>query len=1009
MVRIKKLIIPLTKSILTLLLLFSCSSLALAQKSKNENFNKVFKDYELLEINTKSLYEDCKTADKSIKIKLLGWELNLYKNDLISDNYTVITKDGNGKISQIKMPRPITLSGTTQHGGKVSMTITETSIQGYISSGMFTFYVEPTKHFDPDKLEGNIILYNTKDIIPGQEAICGATEQQRVRNDITQNSSSRESFMSCKEVQYAIASDFAMFSHYGSVEAVASHNIAVTNDFANNYDNEFNDEIRFSIVQQHVVTQNTIANEICKDSLSWEPLLYCFRDWAQTGFTITHDLGSLWTRRATTGTTVGIAFVAAVCSNSRYNVLKDNTNDANSKRVLVAHEIGHNFGAQHDASGSGFIMAPFVNNTTVWSSASRDSIHKYLPFFTCLGGCTPSTPFINFDQTSITKGELGNLNNGQYCESNYSTVLIPVSLNRATASATNVSVTILGSSTAISDIDYVLINPSLTFPLGSANTQFIEVRIIDDAVEEMTESLVLQIITTSGPGVIGTGNICTLLINDQTDSAIQNCCSPGGMKQYGSSNNGLQFIFNADFTDSRNRFLYLPAQLNAAGITTGYISGLSFFVNTKNSTQPFNNFRIGLQNVGFNTLENQDWIATTTVHTSNLTTVAGQWTLINFIEPFFWDGTSPLYIETCFDNNSSGASPDFILGGNPIIASTGRFYDVRLGNTTGCALGNITLNYGNTIFQPHLRFHVFDSLQIENTVNKIANSNIIVNQKANFYSNDRKIIASLKNIGSTNLNCTEVRVHTVGNAKLPLAGGGNYAQKVIQIDAANNATFEVSLYFTPAQLTTFGNIADRLNIVRSPVDFSSATANQLTIVRPDTIIANFGKDKAFVYKASFTGFSYFTLTDRPLSSGAEVGSGDLVINSNTAGLILRNNIGQHYKLSANNAGSLVLTSEPTSTNHRVLFPTKDISFTSSTGLILKALDNSYRRITIANNGVLSTTLVSSLPTQRIENQSGNIQLNEVGGAIIVRSPDSSCWRVFVNDLGQLRTVRIICP
>ncbi|HMP30779.1 MAG TPA: M12 family metallo-peptidase, partial [Saprospiraceae bacterium] len=695
-------------------------------------------------------------------------------------------------------PQPITLSGTTSRGGKVSMTITENSIQGYIANGMFTFYFEPSDHFIHKDTEANTVLYNTKDIIEGQEMVCGATEQHKLRSDIDINTSKRELSIGCKEVQYAIASDFTMFQHYGSIAAVANHNIAVTNDMMTNYDNEFNDEIRFVIVQQHIVT--TSASNICADSSTWNYMLNCFTSWAPSGFTTTHDLGSLWTRRATSGSTVGIAWIGAVCTNFRYNVLKDNTTNSNSKRVLLAHEIGHNFNAQHDPSGSPTIMAPSVNNTNTWSTLSQDVINAYYPSRPCLSNCTPSTPLINFEEILITTGEIGTDNNGNYCGNNFKTLNIPVYLDRATASPTTVNVSILGSTTATANVDYELLTPSLVFPLGSSGTQYVQVRIIDDAIQEPTEQIVLQISTALGPGVIGLNNICTIIINSSEDILSQTCCSPSGIKQYGSGPNALIFMFNSDYTDARNRFLYLPNQLNAAGIAAGYLTGLAFYVWEKNSTQPFNNFRIGIKNTNFTTLEGQDWISTTTVHTSNITTVEGTWTYIAFDEPFYWDGTSSLYIESCFDNTSAGSSPDYILGGDRLGSSSGRFYDIRVGSTTNCNLGSTTIFYtNNTILQPHFRFHTLDSVLVENTLNVSRKTQLKVGEKANFYSQNQRVIASIKNSGGIDLSCTEVLVATTGNTKLALSGGGNYAQKTIQVTADNISTYEISLYYTQQQ------------------------------------------------------------------------------------------------------------------------------------------------------------------------------------------------------------------
>ena len=53
-------------------------------------------------------------------------------------------------------------------------------------------------------------------------------------------------------------------------------------------------------------------------------------------------------------------------------------------RVLQSHELGHNFNALHDPPG-GTIMAPSVNGSNVWSSASKARINGHISSSGCLG------------------------------------------------------------------------------------------------------------------------------------------------------------------------------------------------------------------------------------------------------------------------------------------------------------------------------------------------------------------------------------------------------------------------------------------------------------------------------------------------------------------------------------------------------------------------------------------------------------------------------------------------
>jgi len=116
-----------------------------------------------------------------------------------------------------------------------------------------------------------------------------------------------------------------------------------------------------------------------------------------------HDVGSIWTGRNFTGGTIGIAWLGAICTGFRYNALENFTNNGNTKRVMVAHELGHNFDAVHDGGGSGFIMAPSVNTSTTWSGQSIGDIENFYGFIGCLSSCPASgtTPTADFISTVI--------------------------------------------------------------------------------------------------------------------------------------------------------------------------------------------------------------------------------------------------------------------------------------------------------------------------------------------------------------------------------------------------------------------------------------------------------------------------------------------------------------------------------------------------------------------------------------------------------------------------------
>jgi hypothetical protein len=106
----------------------------------------------------------------------------------------------------------------------------------------------------------------------------------------------------------------------------------------------------------------------------------------------THGLTHLYTGRNLDGTTVGIAYLDALCHPRFGAGLTEGRHGASFDSLIAAHEIGHNFGAPHDAEeGSAcvaesedFLMAPSVNGSDQFSQCSIAQMQPRIAAAACI-------------------------------------------------------------------------------------------------------------------------------------------------------------------------------------------------------------------------------------------------------------------------------------------------------------------------------------------------------------------------------------------------------------------------------------------------------------------------------------------------------------------------------------------------------------------------------------------------------------------------------------------------
>ena len=382
-----------------------------ASTADDLKYREYFKAYSLGTLATKPTADLLRSQDhfSALEIKAGGetFTVSLNAKDLRSPNFKLRYADATG-VHELPRSPNMTYQGFTKSG---NYDVRVTSDDGYFTAmilrGDDAYYIEHANKLVPGAPDDLFVMYWASDNLKKFDAgSCGVDFNQLQHahyEDVEANDDDSNQRLSvCRILQVALANDFEMFQEKGSISAVQAHNMGVINNVYTNYDTEFTVDMEFDIVEIFVAATN--GADPWTNSLDPGVLLDDFTDWAVPGFSNAHDIGGLWTNRDFTGQTIGLAWIEAVCTNFKYHTCQDFSNNADLLRCLQAHEMGHNFGAGHDAEGATTILAPTVQNTNTWSTMSINQINSYIASINCMSLCGSAVPPVAAFSADIEEG-----------------------------------------------------------------------------------------------------------------------------------------------------------------------------------------------------------------------------------------------------------------------------------------------------------------------------------------------------------------------------------------------------------------------------------------------------------------------------------------------------------------------------------------------------------------------------------------------------------------------------
>ena len=326
-----------------------------------------------------------------------SWTIDLEFNDMRAPDFrqTYITDKGEFEFEELFIVN--TFKGKTSDGQIARFTIDENTFSGIILDDKYHYEIRPAKNYTQNHTDESLIGYRSWDVISRNDNFDYINDAIEVLNDeenerttdegVIRNSAS--SYTTCTWfLRIATDADFQLYQNPGNSNLANTyrHILSVLNEVEGVYESTFN--MRFIITYQNVYTTNTTYTETDSEELAKQ-----FRNyWNNNRQSVSRNIAHLFTGKSLTNG-IGRGYLGnisnpttPITNSSAYSL---SSNYSSRQHSIAAHEIGHNFNADHatqancDCTGSNpnsnSIMCPIVSFAPdLWFC--DESIAQILPF-----------------------------------------------------------------------------------------------------------------------------------------------------------------------------------------------------------------------------------------------------------------------------------------------------------------------------------------------------------------------------------------------------------------------------------------------------------------------------------------------------------------------------------------------------------------------------------------------------------------------------------------------------
>lgn len=286
-----------------------------------------------------------------------SWSMELEPHDLRTTTYQMRT--AKGEILRTASSPVTTFKGklVDQPDSEVRMTIKDNYVRAYIQAeDEPTYYIDM---LDGASETGHVVVSKAvaSDSVVGY---CGASHEHQIGSLEDLKSGDHLKGMLQHQAPYeteiAFAVDRHVYEDFNTMEDLEAELLTILN-YTDAYF-EIHD-LTYRLTEIFVAT--TEAEQPWKESGDAGDMLENFTDWAGgTGELLPHDVATLWTG-VNFGSTIGIAWLNAIGSSFRQNVVNFQKSRDRRNANIHAHELGHNWGSDHVGS-NGWMMSAFLTN-----------------------------------------------------------------------------------------------------------------------------------------------------------------------------------------------------------------------------------------------------------------------------------------------------------------------------------------------------------------------------------------------------------------------------------------------------------------------------------------------------------------------------------------------------------------------------------------------------------------------------------------------------------------------